>query len=120
MKKNFYVLRLCILCKNIHTIWYGFGYFIGTGLLVGSIYMLIESLFEDDLSNINTQVFLVGYLILLIAGALLLYDQKKRKENCTVCDSEKTLIAVDTPLAIEIIKEKDLTIPEEKKFPWQT
>jgi len=63
-------------------------------------------------------------LFLFIPGAYFLFDIKKKERNCTVCNGKKTLIKLDTPKAIEIIKEYDLSIPEESpednKFPWES
>lgn len=113
MNKKNYVLRLCTQCRNIYTIKYGYDYIIGIALVISSSFMLIRSLFEDDLTTLSTQVFLLGYLLMFAAGIILLYGHKKKQQNCTLCNSQKTLIKLDTPQAIEIIKENNISVPEE-------
>ena len=62
---------------------------------------------------------------IFILGLIILSGINKKERNCKVCNGKKTLIRLDTPKAIEIIKENNLFPPEEPveppkpKLPWQ-
>ena len=75
--------------------------------------------------NLNDKyIYILAFYIMFILGLIILSDILKKERNCKVCNGKNTLIKLDTPKAIEIIKENNLSFPdksqEEEKFPWET
>ena len=129
MKDKNYVQMLCTHCKKIYQINYGTKYFYGLVLMLLSFSMFTFVIDEGSFSFTLTSGFaltMIGLLIAIILGAFgakFLMDISKKERDCRVCHGKKALIAIDTPKAIEIIKENNLSIPEpviDQKFPWQT
>ncbi len=82
--------------------------------------------FRDDSYSILTNILIITISALVLLGPvwILTKDLFKKEINCKVCNGKKTLVKLDTPKAIEIIKENNLSLPTESpegdKFPWET
>jgi len=115
---------LCTECKKIYII----------DIQVKSYFALIALFFSmtsiytlalNDSLNFESEPIYIAVIIFLLLLALYLYiDILKVSRTCPEGHGgKKTLIEIDTPEAIEIIKENNLSIPDlnlKKKFPWQT
>jgi len=69
-------------------------------------------------------IFFTIIALFALTGTVLLWQNiYKNLWNCPKCNGKKTLIKLDTSEAIEIIKENNLSFPdesaEEDKFPWE-
>ena len=78
----------------------------------------IVSLFFKDTNSITILFDWLGYLLFLGVGSYGLYTNFTFNNNCPRCGSKNTMIPLDTPKAQSLIKEHNLTIPEEN--PQQT
>jgi hypothetical protein len=65
------------------------------------------------LRDLNTTIEIIAPLIWLLVGLYSLYIFLKKPNRCPNCKKKKTMIPLDTPKAVELIKEKNLTLPEQ-------
>ena len=122
-KKSLYVL--CTECKKIYKFHPGIRPYLA--IIFGSMGggLLASSFYNNELSFTDHPIKLTIAFSLLIIGIVITSIVYVTQWDCEVCNSKKTLIKLDTPEAIEIIKDNNLTFPkesdsiEEKKRPWQ-
>ena len=113
--------RLCTKCKKFYKINY-YNRFVGASILF-TIYVFI--VFGVNFHSLLTRTIIVpiSVLVLTVPAWILIKDLFTKEIDCTVCNGKKTLIKLGTPKAIEIIKENNLSFPdesqEENKFPWE-
>lgn len=80
-------------------------FFIG---LFGTVTLLFAGIYSPaDLIDI------IGFIIFLGVGSYGLYTNLRITENCEECGTKESMIPLDTPKAQALIKEHNLTIPEE-------
>jgi len=114
---------LCTQCKKVYTtrpLDKPFLIFLIAAITI----MIVMILAADNFIIIKSNPYiLIIALPILIVGFILDFYIRKEDRDCRVCHGKKTLIAIDTPEAIEIIKENNLSIlkdSQENKLPWQT
>lgn len=92
----------------------------GVLLIVWSLITLPSQYASSPINGI------ISFIIWLSFGMISLYFYIKKPDTCPKCKNKKTMIPLDTPKAQALIKEHNLTIPEEPietsepKAPWQT
>ena len=124
MKDLYTVYMLCVECKKIYKLNFVNNFLLGVTLIFMSIPNMIFVISKDP-GNLNDKyIYISVFFIMFILGIIILSDILRKERNCKVCNGKNTLIKLDTPEAIEIIKENDLSFPdespEEDKFPWET
>ena len=80
----------------------------GIGLTIWGAITLLGSLMSNSIS-----VKALGYFIWLSFGIATLYYYVNYPSTCPNCKKKRTMIPLDTPKAQALIKEHNLTIPEE-------
>lgn len=99
--------------------------FLAIVLIIASYVTFAQTLYDNDYDLLSKLIVSAILLPIFILGFIILSDINKKERNCKVCNGKKTLIRLDTPKAIEIIKENNLSFPEEPvepsnpKLPWQ-
>ena len=110
---------LCVDCKQIYK--FNIYYRLITGIVLIGISIpfifLITTKYIEILQNPQSYIFdiviFIFATIVLVLGIKILSNTFRKERNCNICNGEKTLIKIDTPEAIEIIKKHDLSIPSE-------
>ncbi len=130
MKKKKSLHVLCTECKKIYKFKPGLKPYVGIGFFSGGLggigVLLYNHYLIDPLHPKTLSLLIPIYSILFIIGAIILTSVRITQWDCKVCNSKKSLIKLDTPEAIEIIKENNLSFPEElepkeeSKQPWQS
>lgn len=103
---------LCTKCNKINFIKFRFlldNMVLGIGLVAVSVIALLR-----DLSFMTKHPpFAILIIIIFGYGFINVVNASQRGHYCPNCKGDGTLIALDTPEAIKIIKQHNLTIPDE-------
>ena len=100
-------------------------FFLAIALICSALGMFAPIFYIDSYHPKTKLVVSAIAIPIFILGLIILSGINKKERNCKVCNGKKTLIRLDTPKAIEIIKENNLFPPEEPveppkpKLPWQ-
>ena len=114
---------LCTQCKKIYKL--PDKILLPNKLLIPVILLVISTvLIRDQFRYSFNLIFTLIALIAIIAGVIIWLRIYKDQWNCIKCDGKRTLLKYNSPEAIEIIRDNNLSIPEESpedsKFPWQS
>ncbi|MHA1815371.1 MAG: hypothetical protein ACTSX1_05145 [Candidatus Heimdallarchaeaceae archaeon] len=102
--------KVCSQCKKIYKIHDTNSWALA---ILGVVLVVISfSLFGIQINGPTNPAFTLIGLLLSIGWAIILFHLIMRERNCSVCHGKNTLIKLDTPQAIEIIKENNLSVPE--------
>jgi len=104
---------ICFACYTVGTSSLTKQNIYGSILLVLAGINGIVSLFFKDTTSIIILFDWLGYLLFLGVGSYGLYTNFTFNNNCPRCGGKNTIIPLDTPKAQALIKEHNLTIPEE-------
>lgn len=104
---------ICVECYTVGTSSHTKQNIYGSILLTLAGLNGIVSLFFKDTNSITILFDWLGYLLFLGVGSYGLYTNFTFNNNCPRCGSKNTMIPLNTPRAQALIKEHNLTIPEE-------
>ncbi len=106
------------ICTNCHYIGLGKRKnFLEGNIYIGIVYLLlgVYVLMTTDFSGLNIIKFFIG-LYFVIMGILKFIESERGGKICPKCNHER-MIESDTPKAQALIKEHNLTIPEDALTP---
>lgn len=76
-------------------------------IIVGVLFLIIK----EDL--LDSRALLISYsLFLIFWGIINIARYYNKRQKCPNCQSQNTLLEINTPEAQEIIKENNLSVPE--------